>query len=214
MTLGGVIYFHSIAEKRMYCITPKNLSRLCQLCGDSPFARIVHGTTHWGEVDEILGRTREEQLAVTFWNTMTASGSNLKSLRFDKSEKSARAFLDAILGQLKFGENEEILNDSVPRIQNELVDLERRIPETEAGKKLRYTLDQLREIQKDEANSEKAAALAASITKQIAELRISLPRKIYLTFFVSRLEILHILSNFAFGRGKILRRIHTLESIF
>ena len=186
--------------------TRRNLDMFSQLCGDKALARVVLGTTNWGEVNELVGEMREQQLAKTFWNTMTASGSKL--LRFDRTEGSAWAFLDAILDQLEFGENEEILNDSVPRIQNELVDLERRIPETEAGKKLRYTLDQLREIQKDEANSEKAAALAASITKQIAELRISLPRKIYLAFFVSRLKILHILANFAFGRGKILSSIH------
>jgi hypothetical protein len=43
-------------------------------------------------------------------------------------------------------------------------------------------------MQKDETDREKAAALSASIEKQIAELRISLPRKLYLLLFVSRLE--------------------------
>ena len=207
MTLGGVIYLLSIADKRMKGTTLRNLEMFHQLCGNEALARVVLGTTNWGEVKEHVGEMREQQLANTFWNDVTAPGSKL--LRFDKTEKkSSRAFLDAILDQLKFDGNEEILDDSVLRIQDELVELERRIPETAAGKKLRYTLEQLREIQKNEANSETAAALAASITKQIAELRISLPRKIYLAFFVSRLKILHILANFAFGRGKILSSIH------
>jgi hypothetical protein len=160
-----------------------------QLCGDKALARVVLGTTNWGEVDETVGQKREEQLAKTFWNTMTASGS--KSLRFDRTETSARAFLDAILDQLEFGENGEVLNDNVLQIQNEIVDLERRIPETAAGKELRYTLKQLLEIQK-EGNSEMASSLSASLKKQIDELHISLPRKLYLKIFVSRLEILHI----------------------
>ena len=64
---------------------------------------------------------------------MTFSGSN--SLRFDKTERSAWTFLDAILGRLKYGENEGILNDNVLQIQNKLVVLNRTIPETVAGKK-------------------------------------------------------------------------------
>jgi len=177
MTLGGVIYLLSIAEKRMKGTTRRNLDMFHQLCGDKALARVVLGTTNWGEVDETVGQKREEQLAKTFWNTMTASGSKL--LRFDRTERSARAFLDAILGQLNFDGND----DNVLQIQNEIVDLERRIPETAAGKELRYTLQQILEMQKKEGNSEDAAALSASLKKQIDELHISLPRKLYLKFF-------------------------------
>ena len=190
MKLGGVIYLLSIADKRLMNTTRRNLDIFYQLCGEKALARVVLGTTNWGEVEENVGEKREEQLAKTFWNTMTASGS--KSLRFDQTERSARAFLDAILDQLEFGENGEILNDNVLQIQNEIVDLERRIPETAAGKELRYTLKQLLEIQKKEGHSEMASVLSASLKKQIDELHISLPRKLYLKFVVSRLEILHI----------------------
>jgi len=180
MKLGGVIYLLSIADKRMKGTTRRNLDMFHQLCGNKALARVVLGTTNWGEVLKDVGEKREQQLAKTFWNTMTASGSI--SLRFDKSEKSARDFLDTILGQLEFGGNEEVLNDNVLRIQDELVELERRIPETEAGKKLRYTLEQARQMQKDEADSEKAAALSASIEKQIVELSIPFSRKFFLFF--------------------------------
>ena len=76
---------------------------LRQLCGDNALARVVLGTTHWGEVDENEGRVREQRLAKTFWKD---SGS--KSLRFDQTESCSRAFLDVILGQLEFGRIEEI----------------------------------------------------------------------------------------------------------
>ena len=192
MTLGGVIYLQSIADKRMMGTTRRNLDMFSQFCGDKALARVVLGTTNWGEVDENVGKMREEQLIKTFWNTMIDSKS--KSLRFDKTKGlgSAQVFLNSILDQLDFDENKEILNDNVLRIQNELVELERRIPETAAGKELRYTLEQLLEMQKEGANSEKAAALLVSIKKQISELHISLPRKLYLKFFVSPLEIRQI----------------------
>jgi hypothetical protein len=191
MKLGGVIYLLSIADKRMKGTTLRNLEMFFQLCGDKALARVILGTTNWGEVNETLGAKREEQLDKTFWSTLTASGS--KSMRFLRTQASAQAFLDAILNKLEFGADEEILSDNIVlRIQDELVELERRIPETAAGKKLRYSLEQLLEIQKNEANSENAVALSVSIEKQISELRISLPRKLYLMLFVSRLEILQI----------------------
>ena len=188
MTLGGVIYLLSIADSRMKGTTRVNIDMFHQLCGDKALASVILGTTNWGEVDEEVGKKHEQQLVNTFWNPMTASGS--KSLRFDKTEKSARAFLDAILGRLEFGENEEILNDNVLQIQNELVVLNRTIPETEAGKVLLYALEKLLQLQK--AEGVKDTAILSSIEKQIAELRVSVPRKIYLNLFVSRLDLLHI----------------------
>jgi len=181
MKLGGVIYLLSIADKRMKGTTLRNLEMFSQLCGDKALARVVLGTTNWGEVKDDVGKKREQQLDKTFWSTMTGPGS--KSMRFLRTSASARVFLDTILNQLEFGADDDITNDSVLRIQDELVELERRIPETAAGKKLRYSLEQLREMQKDEAvDSEKAAALSASIDRQIAELQIPFSRKVALFF--------------------------------
>ena len=165
MTLGGVIYLQSIADKRMMGTSRRNLDMFHQLCGDKALARVVLGTTNWGEVEEAVGARREEQLAETFWKPMTSMGSKL--LRFDKTERSARAFVDAILNQLKFGGSEEILGDNFLRIQNELVELKRRIPETAAGKELRYTLKQLLQMQKEGVKFEKEAPLLESIETQL-----------------------------------------------
>ena len=145
MKLGGIIYLLSIADK-MKGTTRKNLDIFHQLCGDEALSkvRVVLGTTKWKQMNEGIGENRERQLAKIFWSTMTASGS--KMLRFDRTEKSARAFLDAILCQLKFGKNGEILNDNVLQIQKEIVDLSRRIPETAAGKRLCYSVEQLHQM--------------------------------------------------------------------
>ena len=204
MTLGGVIYLLSIADIRMKGTTRRNLDMFHQLCGDKALARVILGTTYWGRVEGDEGVRREQQLAKTFWKPMTSSGSKL--LRFDKTEKSAVGFVDAILDRLKSGEEDNVL-----RIQNELVELERRIPETDAGKELRYTLQQLLEMQKEGANPETVAPLLANLKKQITELRLSLPRKIYLKVFVSCLEILQVFfADFMFGRGKNLLEVCTI----
>ena len=183
MTLGGVIYLLSIADKRMKGTTRRNLDMFYQLCGDKALERVVLGTTNWEEIDGEIGPRREEQLAKNFWNKSKTS-SRSKLLRFDKTEGSAEAFVGAILDQLNAAEKDNVL-----RIQKELVELERRIPETDAGKELRYTLQQLLEMQKEGINPETAAPLVANLKKQIAMLNISLPRKFFsfLKFFVSRL---------------------------
>ena len=188
MTLGGVIYLLSIADKRMKGTTRRNLDMFYQLCGDKALERVVLGTTNWGEIDVEIGPKREEQLAENFWNNSQTS-SRSKLLRFDKTEESAVTFVDAILDQLISAEKDNVL-----RIQKELVELERRIPETDAGKELRYTLQQLLEMQKEGVNLETAAPLLANLKKQIAELNISLSRKflIFLKNFVSRLKILQV----------------------
>ena len=185
MTLGGVIYLLPITDKRMMGTTRKNIDMFHQLCGDKALASVVLGTTNWGEVEKNVGAKREQQLVKTFWKSMTASGSKL--LRFDKTEESAVAFVDAILGRLKSDEDDYVL-----QIQIELVELELRISETAAGKELRYTLQQLLEMQKEGGNPETVAPLSAKLKKQIAELQISLPRKIFLKFFVSRLGNLQV----------------------
>ena len=185
MTLGGVIYLLSIADKRMKGTTRRNLDMFQQLCGDKALARVILGTTNWGEVDENVGKMREEQLIKTFWNTMIDSKS--KSLRFDKTKGlgSAQVFLNSILDQLDFDENKEILNDNVLRIQNELVELEQRIPETAAGKELRYTLEQLLELQKEGVNFEKVEPLLETQLKNDPEMTKNFPVMILYSFSLS-----------------------------
>ena len=156
-----------------------------QICGDKALARVVIGTTNWEEVNKEIGKDREQHFATNLWKTMINSGSKL--LRFDQTKESARAFLDAILGQLEIDKNGEIKNDITLRIQNELVNLDRSIAETAAGQELRYMLQQLLvfETHKGNGNFENAAALSASIEKQIDELHIPFRRKLILKFFVS-----------------------------
>ena len=113
-----------------------------QLCGDKALARVIFGTTNWGEVDEEKGKDREKELATTL-KTMIDSGSRM--LRFVQTKESAWAFLDAILSQLEFYENGKIKNDIPLRIQKEIVEHGRSIQETAAGQKLKRQREKKKE---------------------------------------------------------------------
>ena len=189
MKLGGVIYLQSILNNKMRGATIKNLDMFFQLCGHEALARVVLGTTNWGEVNKERGEEREQRLATTLWKTMIDSGS--KMLRFDDTKESAWTFLNTIRDQLKFDENGKIKNDIALLIQKEIVEHGRSIPETAAGQKLRYTLKQRLELQKGNGIFVNAAALPASIEKQIDALHIPFTRKLFLSFLKS-LKILHI----------------------
>ena len=81
------------------------------------------------------------------------------------------------------------------RIPNEPVVLNRAIPETAAGKELRYTPEQLLEMQKEGVNFEKVAPLSESIEKQIKKDRkmtnlknLNLPVMILFSFLSLHLQ--------------------------
>ena len=132
-----------------------------QLCGDKALARVILGTTNWGEVDEEKGKDREQELATNFLKTMIDLGS--KMLRFVQTKESARAFLDAILGQLEFYKNEKIENDIPLQIQKEIVEHGRSIPETAAGQELKRHL------------TKKEDDIAPRVQKELVDLDRSIP---------------------------------------
>ncbi len=127
---------------------------------------------------------READMRSISWNTMTKSGA--KVLRFHGDSESARNILRDIL------QRENLRHGSL-QIQTELVDDRKRVPETTAGRELRYTLKQFYEMQMETERLEKRFAergdrevqekLAATQEKmlalqnQIQTLKISLSRK-------------------------------------
>ena len=149
-----------------------------QLCGDKALARVILGTTNWEEIDKEKGKDRERDLATNFWKTMIDSGSKL--FRFYETKESALDILNVILGQLEFYSNGTMKNDIPLQIQNELVNRERRIQETAAGRELRSNLQQDLETKKTDKDA------AKNIREQVDELHVPLTRRLLLKFFVSR----------------------------
>ena len=105
-----------------------------KLCGDEALKNVVIGTTKWCDVELEVGQQREIQRRDDLWKEMIQHGSVVMQVHDD----SAWNVVDHIL------ENKAI--DSV-LIQNELMELRMIIPQTSAGRELRFTLQELLEMQ-------------------------------------------------------------------
>ena len=134
MKLTGIIYLHEIIQTRVLGTARKNLDMFRKLCGDEALKNVVLGTTKWDEVISEVGQRREQVLKDTHWKEMLQRGSVV--MRVDADSSSVWEIVNRILK-----------NDRVQyvRIQEELLELRRIIPDTDAGKTLLYTLEDLRE---------------------------------------------------------------------
>ena len=189
MKLGGVIYLHDISQTRMLGTTRKNFDVFLKLCGEEAEASIILGTTKWTNVLPEIGAQHEKQLVEKYWNEIISRGSRV--FRFQNSEASAWEMVGAILD--KFEERLAL------RIQNELVDHQRWIPETDAGKALRYTLEQLLAMQRKMAAELQAQRDQSEVEerlkdnheeirktlRRIKDLQVTLPRRILIFFGLS-----------------------------
>ena len=139
MKLTGIIYLHEITQTRMFGTIRKNLDMFKKLCGDEALRNVVLGTTKWDEVKPDKGQQREQELKDKHWKEMLERGSVI--MRVDTDPSSVWEIINRILK-----------NDRVDfvRIQEELLEFRRLIPETEAGRTLLYTLEDLRKRLLDE----------------------------------------------------------------
>ncbi|KAG1740785.1 P-loop containing nucleoside triphosphate hydrolase protein [Suillus paluster] len=133
MKVAGILYLHDISQPRMFGTSRRNLDMFRRLCGENAEKNVILVTTKWGVVFPDVGERREQQLKSSFWKEMVAHGS--KAARFDGSKKSAWDVINHILAH-----NTAV--DAV-RIQEELVDLGRMLPETDAGNTLRAALKEM-----------------------------------------------------------------------
>lgn len=185
MKLAGVIYLHEISQPRMTGTPRKNLEMFRSLCGNRAIRNVILATTKWSEVVGDIGARREQQLSEKYWDHMLQLGS--KMYRFDVTRESAWAMVSDILASAK-----DHPVDSL-RIQEELVELKQIIPETEAGRALRFTLKESLETQHKMAEQlrrqggptedlrktlEENQNKIRSILHQIQELKIPFSRRI------------------------------------
>jgi hypothetical protein len=162
-----------------------------KLCGKDAAKNIILATTKWDQVQQDVGDQREGQLAGTFWQDLIRIGS--RTVRFSRTTQSAWAVVDSIV-------DEDPINDVL--IQQELVDLLKILPETEAGNTLRYTLHEMldtykkaaRQLQQDvkESNGEEGRQRLAEMegrmrdtVAQIRQIQIPISRRI--------MKIMHLL---------------------
>ena len=158
MKLGGVIYLHDITQARM---SSKNLGMFRKICGDKFLGNVVLGTTKWDQISPADGEQRQKQLQGECWKEMIEQGSEVYACK--EVTESARAVVNIILRKIQASG----VYDSI-QIQEELVNLDKYIPETAAGQELRFTVKQYLNTQKGTANSDDPKA-AEPLKKQLQE---------------------------------------------
>jgi len=145
MVLGGVIYLHDISQDRFFGSARRNLEMFNRLCGDAALDKVVLGTTKWNRLSPNDGSRREAELKEVHWKEMVNKGSQVR--RFEGTQESAWRVVSVFLeraSQRRQNLGEEICL----QIQTEIAVKRRIIPETEAGKELRSTLQEFLEMQK------------------------------------------------------------------
>ena len=158
------MYLHRITDTRMSDSVYKNIQIIGRLCGNVPlrWARLV--TTMWDKAnDREVAQNRETQLITEFWRQLIDEGAIAK--RFYNTPASAGDIVDDVLRMGKDGS--ELL------LQEELVEQEKRLNETEAAKILYSQFQKLLAQQKkalkqleDEAKLWNDPALAKSLQEE------------------------------------------------
>src|SRR6266545_5584438 len=170
MKLTGILYLHRITDNYMAGTAFRNLRMFGKLCGDEPASRVVFVTTMWDKIREEKGEERERELSKNYWGPMLDLGASY--IRFLQSDNNCA---QEIVRRLIFSDTRKTL------LQEETVDLERRIKETSAAKELytqmqtllsqhKETLAELREAAKRTNNPQALADLDKEIACIQAEL--------------------------------------------
>ncbi|KAI0155609.1 P-loop containing nucleoside triphosphate hydrolase protein [Pestalotiopsis sp. NC0098] len=135
--LAGIIYLHRISDNRVGGSALRNLRIFKCLCGEDAFKHVMLATSMWDTIKESIAVQRETELVgeVGFWKDMRERGSLLA--RWSGSTESAQQIIEDVLSaRSKNG-------PATLQIQKELVDDNKALDETLAGKELYKDLEEL-----------------------------------------------------------------------
>jgi len=169
--LAGIIYLHEISQARMFGTSRKSLAMFGKLCGNEAVKNVTLATTKWSRVFGDEGPRRETQLSETYWKRMLNLGSHMA--RFTDTPESAWDIVELIIEKKPI---DALL------IQEELVDLQRNLPETEAGKTLHSTLKELAQKLEEDQESDETMKRLQAVHEQLRELKIPLSRRLVIFF--------------------------------
>lgn len=135
VNLAGVIYMHDIRVPRFTGSASKNMRMFEKLVGEAALSNVVLITNRWDGVYLEQGERRLEELTQNpnMWGTMIERGSTVE--RFSGTAQDAQRILKSVLDK----KHRTLLN-----IQQELVDRQLDLSETETGKTLFEEIQNLR----------------------------------------------------------------------
>ncbi|KAI5993997.1 hypothetical protein EDD15DRAFT_2166842 [Pisolithus albus] len=129
--LTGVIFTYEVTDFQMYDSLSESLDLFCCICGDKAARRVRLVTTMWEQVkDPLLAEITVSRLETNLWKPLLDAGA--RHMRFVNSKRSAWSIIKD-LGV----EREPLL------LQQELVDAEKHLYETFAGRALYLQLQHL-----------------------------------------------------------------------
>ena len=135
--LSGIIYFHRISDPRMEGSAIKQLKIFRELCGDDSgtLRNVILATNRWDRLEsEEVGIRRQAELEKNprFWKSMCLKGSQVA--RFEGTTESALQLIRLVMR-----------NTPLPlKIQQEMVDENKPLVETGAGRFVDAEIDKLR----------------------------------------------------------------------
>ncbi|KAJ3570978.1 hypothetical protein NP233_g4052 [Leucocoprinus birnbaumii] len=139
--LSGLIYLHRIIDPRVAGSSFKNLDMFARLCGDRVMSRVIMVTTMWDclvEKQRHLGDQREDELKGHFWKPLIENESQVARLE-PADATQAWAIVEGLINVSR--KREPAL------LQEEIVDLKRKLYETQAGQVVYKSLRDLLRVQ-------------------------------------------------------------------
>ncbi|KAF9441303.1 hypothetical protein P691DRAFT_813197 [Macrolepiota fuliginosa MF-IS2] len=125
--LSGIVYLHRITDNRMGGSQCRNLRTFGELVGDNAMKNVILVSTMWEKVNPAIGKKREEELRERFWKLMVDKGSRTDRLEKNTMEEAWR-IVEQVVTERE--QREAIL------LQEEVVNLGRKLNETQAGRNL------------------------------------------------------------------------------
>ena len=164
MKLTGIIYLHRIIDPRMTHGGMRNLAMFRKLCGADPMKNVILATTFWGDVNPLMGLSRENELRTNpdYWAEMIDEGARMA--QFANTKESA---LDLVLDLVPKG---RISLD----IQKQMCDEGLLLAQTHAGVALNADLEEIAKKHAEEMQKlqkEMADALKVQDSKLHATLQ-------------------------------------------
>ncbi|KAF9465249.1 P-loop containing nucleoside triphosphate hydrolase protein [Collybia nuda] len=181
MKIAGVIYLHDISQPRILGTVTKNFGMFRKLCGDEILSSVILGTTKWGQTDHKSEKRREHQLREkSDWKEMLEKGATMH--RFLDDHDSAWDMVNSVLQR-----TQEV---NALYIQHELVDMEKLIPDTDAGRHLRGELEKiLKTVRSREGHPQRGGATEQKTMEDIQKVHQSLQ---YLKIPMSRRILIYL----------------------
>lgn len=129
--VAGLVYLHNIGQNRMGRSSLLGHDLFRRICGPAALGTVVMASTHWETLlhNPAAGPIRENDLK-EFLTESLSQGAVYRRIDATDPMRDTRDAIDYILGK----------NVVTTQVQEELVELGKRVAETEAAQKLRETL--------------------------------------------------------------------------